>query len=95
MKPKKVILCPNFVVSRNDGERHFIGAWRLAQLYHVLPTDSVKTYDGRHHFMPLDQQQREGWIELWPRNDGKYYDIHEFDEGLVLPLTPHKRYDNR
>lgn len=74
----RVILCPDFVTSRSDGDRHFISASRLARLYGVLPTDIVREYRGRP-LMPLDQQQREGWVELWPRYDGKYYDIHKLD----------------
>lgn len=86
-KVKRVILCPDLVRSKHDGDRHFLSASQLAHLYGVLPTDIVKTYDGRKHAIPYDQQQREGWIELWPRKEGDYYNIHEHDEHDVIPMT--------
>lgn len=78
VKVHRIILCPDFVVSRHDGDRHFIGAQQLSHLYGVLPTDIVKVFNGRMP-IPKDQKMREGWKELWPRNDGEYYDIHATD----------------
>jgi len=73
---KRVILCPDFVRSKSDGDRHFISASMLARLYGVLPTDIVRVKNSSKPEMPQDQMLHEGWVELWPRYEGDYYNIH-------------------
>lgn len=78
---KKVILWPGIVRSKNDGDLHFISAYRLARLYGVLPSDTVVVASSWIDLIRagFTQQkiEREGWLELFPLYDGKYYNIHD------------------
>lgn len=65
MSGPKYLLCPGWVTSQTDGQRHFVGERQLAALYSV----------------PMSQcavRGRFGWrliagaIELHPRYDGNY-----------------------
>lgn len=40
-------LCPGYVISKNDGQRHFINAGKLMRLYNVSPAECVILYDGK------------------------------------------------
>lgn len=78
---KILALVPGHVISKNDGQRHYISASRLAELYGIPPgqyivwdRENPYTYRGRdkskYHF-------------LFPRADGKYElpaEIQEFHE---------------
>lgn len=76
---KKVILHPGPVRSKYDGDKHFISSSQLMNLYGVLPTDIVITYDPKRNYIPEDRKQVERWIDLYPSYQGDYRDIHELD----------------
>lgn len=82
-KVYKIILYPGEIRSRHDGDRHFICGCQLRHLYGILPTDIVieardeKALNG--YGFSQEKISREGWIELSPRDDGKYYNIHELE----------------
>ena len=66
----RTILCPGFVISKNDGDRHYIGAGKLARLYCVKIGDCLiddTANAGIHAILP-----EEGDIRLFPRRDGDY-----------------------
>ena len=87
----KVTLHPNEVVSRSDGEIHFIGGAQLCSLYKVLPTDDVVTFDRRNptHTKEWERDHGISRIHLYPRYEGDYYDIHEYDD--IEPIK-NKKY---
>lgn len=64
-KPRYVI-CPGEVISRSDGQIHFIGRGQLASLYGLAP--------GEYRVVGAirGQELRPGEIALRPRYDGKY-----------------------
>lgn len=83
MKTKKVILHPGTVRSQYDGDRHFITARMLMELYHVLPTDIVIIYNGKNG-IPDDRKYHENWIDLYPDAGGGYEDIHRYDDMDIM-----------
>lgn len=36
---KRYLVCGGFVISKNDGQRHYVDARRVARLYHVDPVE--------------------------------------------------------
>lgn len=67
----KYVLCPDFVISKTDGDRHFISARQLAELYRVPMSECVIMPDmsdprNRHWHKP------QGAIELYPQYNGDY-----------------------
>ena len=60
---KKYALHPGYVISRNDGDEHYIGEWQLQRLYGVQPNECVLVGPG---------VAGEGLIHLRPRYDGNY-----------------------
>jgi hypothetical protein len=63
------VLCPGFVTSRFDGDRHWISASRLAQLYNIdYKTAHVYTYSSKD----LGWAWPEDAIFLHPQSDGNY-----------------------
>ena len=65
---KKYVLCPGDVVSKKDGERHFISAAQLLDLYHVSLKDCFVCSDEKD----LRGLCTSGMIFLYPRYDGNY-----------------------
>jgi len=64
------IIVPGHVVSRRDGDRHYIGIGALCRLY-GLRTDQVIPY---RRSSDLDRKDR---IVLEPSADGSYYNFVE------------------
>ena len=69
----RIILHPGYVTSKTDGERHYIGAGRLADLYGVNIIRCVilardEDWRGFH--------DRKGDHHLYPREDGNYAPIN-------------------
>lgn len=64
---KKYLLCPGYVISQNDGDRHFIGADELARLYGV-PMSECSIFDERIQMI----RNTDGLIQLHPRSNGDY-----------------------
>lgn len=66
MGEKKYLVCPGYVISKNDGERHFIDANTLMRLYGVNPSLCILE-------SPIHNMQFHGpLIRLEPRYDGNY-----------------------
>lgn len=70
----KIALHPGYVWS-TDGDRHYVSASRLAQLYRLLPGEYIvwdinlrETYLGRNY---------ENYIHLYPEEDGNYFDARK------------------
>ena len=68
--PKRYLLCPGDVMSKTDGQYHYVGAHELARLYgvrldqcEVRPHREIARFGWRPH---------PGLIELHPRYDGNY-----------------------
>ena len=65
----KYLVCPGTVISKSDGDEHFISAGQLMRLYGVKPTECV--------VMPTGSARR-GWTEpaglihLRPSYHGNY-----------------------
>lgn len=64
---KKYLICPGWVVSENDGQRHFINSNQLIRLYGVKPEEcSIAASKSREIGFSKDL------IRLRPRYDGNY-----------------------
>lgn len=61
------ILHPRDVISKNDGQRHFIGYQALIRLYGLKVGECI---DGRLPVNRLDGSKE--YTELLPRHDGDY-----------------------
>ena len=61
----KYCLHPGYVISQNDGDRHFIGAARLADLYRVHLSECV--VDDEWHRWNMS-----GLVCLYPSASGTY-----------------------
>ena len=59
------VLHPGDVISRTDGDRHYIGVGRLTELYRI-PKGAIVRVDDRRTRWPDDA------IHCWPRYDGDY-----------------------
>jgi hypothetical protein len=72
---RKYVLCPGFVTSKNDGDRHYINAYELARLYNVS-VDDCEIYDPAPWWPPsFYRYAREDFKDLlWlkPRYSGNY-----------------------
>lgn len=82
----RYLLCPGFITSRTDGDRHHISAEQLARLYGV-PLDEclVLNYGGspglNHRRAELQSRAARGeLLALYPRHSGDY----------TLPKQPHR-----
>lgn len=74
MKPKYVI-CPGEVISKTDGQTHYIGAMQLMHLYGV-DLRECEIYEPaqwwpRSYYMEAEERTR-GLPRLGPRYDGNY-----------------------
>lgn len=68
---KKYLLCPGHVVSKTDGQQHYITASQLAKLYGV-PMDEclIRPETGTPKHFGWDESHQ--LIELWPQTSGDY-----------------------
>lgn len=67
--PSRILLFPDYVTSRNDGDLHYISAGRLEELYRLSPAEKkrVRTVPPKVRF-----SEQPGDIKLRPRHDGHY-----------------------
>ncbi len=65
---KRYLVCPGWVMSRTDGDRHWIGASQLMQLYGVSPAECVIARNG----IVLPAYRRADLIDLHVRYSGDY-----------------------
>lgn len=61
----RYVLHPGYVTSLTDGQRHFIGGPRLAQLYGVDIRDCV--FGDVPHY-----REQPGDVHLFPKHSGQY-----------------------
>lgn len=71
---KKYLVCPGYVKSINDGELHYISAYKLMRLYNVHPRECIinnynKFWSKLDSMSDLDKGHL---IKLAPRRDGNY-----------------------
>ena len=69
----KYVLCPGNVVSKNDGQVHFISAEQLASLYRV-PMRECTVWDNLLPYV-TNTRNHAGLIALSPRRSGNYDDL--------------------
>ena len=74
MKPKYVI-CPGKVISKTDGQLHYIGPMQLMRLYGVDPREceihEPAPYWTKSHYRLAEERQR-GLQRLRPSSHGNY-----------------------
>lgn len=66
---------PDFVLSKSDGDVHYIGALQLIFLYRVAPRECLVIDDSKDRYTYarlMARAEEEGLIHLWPRYDGDY-----------------------
>lgn len=72
---KKYVVCPGYVTSRKDNQRHFVTARALVDLYGVALNECV-TYDYEQASSSMSYERDNEWklklIALHPRSDGNY-----------------------
>lgn len=75
----RYLLCPGMVTSRTDGQRHHVGASKIAMLYGVSMAESLVLpglSDRMDRMMErrslLDRASRGELVALVPRADGDY-----------------------
>ena len=63
------VLVPGHIISKSDGDRHYVTARQLQQLYGVDPADCIEapTGPGANHWEPPEDA-----VYLRPRYDGDY-----------------------
>lgn len=72
MRAVRYLLCPGYIISKNDGDRHYISAGQLKQLYKVNWEDCDIEKQGL-------QLSRYNYIRLFPRYDGNYTDYPKLE----------------
>ena len=74
-RPARYVLMPGYVVSKNDGDRHYVSAAQLAFLYKVDMRDcyiyNPDNYRTESEFR-MAQERMADLIKLAPRYDGDY-----------------------
>lgn len=63
----KYLVCPNYVIFKNDNQRHFISYNQLIRAYNVNPDECV-LYDPQK-----DASEYNGLVILTPQYDGDMY----------------------
>jgi hypothetical protein len=71
MKEKKYILIGGYIISKNDGDRHFISATRLCELYKLNPQECYFLSENPMIEYELKSLPK-GLKVLQPRYDGNY-----------------------
>ena len=72
MTDRKYILHPGIIVSRNDAQRHRIGAGKLAELYRVPISECLVCAHCQGRQMLPCENGRSGYTDLFPRSSGNY-----------------------
>lgn len=73
-------VCPGNVISKNDGDFHFVSAQSLIDLYRVKPSACIT--DRRRLIPGLD------YITLCPSNSGKYNEMPKPRRLISLGRAP-------
>jgi len=69
---KKYIVCGDYVTSRSDGDRHYMGPLRLCQLYKVSPNECYLLTEGNDRDRRIMESLPKDLPVLRPRADGMY-----------------------
>lgn len=69
---KRIILHPGYIYSQNDGDRHYISARQLAELYRLPRRSWIDGSSDSVRGLDLND-----FVHLYPRVDGNY----EYIEG--------------
>ena len=64
--PKKYMLCPGYIISKNDGQRHYISPADLVRLYGANPAECVI-------FGNVPESDHHKYIKLVPKRNGDYF----------------------
>jgi hypothetical protein len=72
----RIFLHPGYVISKNDGQRHFVNAQRLADLYNVYKPRCIVVLPESEK----DWQDLPGDIHLHPRYNGNYQSFRKEQE---------------
>lgn len=74
MNTKKYLVIGGYVRSKNDGQKHYIPAHRLVDLYNVSPSECILTdsKDMDRALCGIHPNDRSKLIRLFPRYDGDY-----------------------
>ena len=74
-RQKKYVVCPDYILSKNDGQLHFIGPMKSMQPYNVNPKD-CEIYEPAPYWTNswyrAAQRLCKGLIVLAPRYHGDY-----------------------
>lgn len=74
-KDYKYVICPGTVISKTDGQRHYINAPTLMMLYGVTPKE-CEIHEPQEwwplSYYDMAAERNKGKIKLAPRHDGKY-----------------------
>lgn len=68
---KRYVVIPGFISSKNDGDRHYVGARQLMNLYGVEPSECL-IFSYNRKGISLEWLRSRGLVELSPRYDGDY-----------------------
>lgn len=68
MTRKRYVIHPGWVVSRRDGDRHFIGYWQLVQLYRVNPAECIHA----DQTLGMKKKHLQAMTHLHPSVSGNY-----------------------
>jgi hypothetical protein len=70
---KKYRCLGGWVTSRSDGDRHFISARRVAELYHINPAECIFVNpEDAPDYEPQRGYDLSTLTDLWPKEDGNY-----------------------
>lgn len=69
---KKYIVYPGTVKSTSDGQRHYLNAARLIDLYRVNPAECIIAKANDTWYRGYDPEYLKSLTKLYPREDGNY-----------------------
>lgn len=81
---KHFLIVPNYVISKYDGQEHFISEHKLMNLYGVERRECVVSYD------PCGRREEEGLLWLEPSYEGDYSLPDVWDD----PCAPYQPDDS-
>lgn len=87
---KKYLVIPGYIISQNDGQRHFIGASQLISLYKVNPEECVIDTERRGL-----QNEYKDLIRLEPNYMGNYKIPEKINTKGRLGLFPSVVYKRK
>jgi len=73
MRPR-IYLHPGYIISKNDGDKHYIGAGQLASLYDV-PLSKCTVVDDYRYPNKANYDNGVNAYHLYPRDGGDYYSL--------------------